>query len=51
MTSTVQKTLAESYGIPNANGGGAAGGLTNMSISGTVGLGDGAGSCPNTTTN
>ncbi len=38
-----QKTLAESLGIPNANGGGAAGGLTNMSISGTVGLGDGSG--------
>jgi len=40
-----QATLAESLGIPNANGGGAAGGLTNISISGgTVGLGDGAGS-------
>jgi hypothetical protein len=39
-----QKTLAEDLGIPNANGGGAAGGLTNFSISGTVGLGDGAGS-------
>ena len=40
-----QKTLAESLGIPNANGGGAAGGLTNISISGgTVGLGDGSGS-------
>ena len=38
-----QKTLAESLGIPNANGGGAAGGLTNISISGTVGLGDGSG--------
>jgi len=39
-----QKTLAESLGIPNANGGGAAGGLTGLSITGTVGLGDGAGS-------
>lgn len=39
-----QKTLAEDLGIPNANGGGAAGGLTNFSISGTVGLGDGSGS-------
>jgi hypothetical protein len=39
-----QKTLAEQMGIPNANGGGAAGGLTNISISGTVGLGDGSGS-------
>ena len=40
-----QKTLAESLGIPNANSGGAAGGLTNISISGgTVGLGDGSGS-------
>lgn len=40
-----QATLAESLGIPNANGGGAAGGLTNISISGgTVGLGDGSGS-------
>ncbi len=38
------KTLAESLGIPNANSGGAAGGLTNISISGTVGLGDGSGS-------
>jgi hypothetical protein len=38
-----QKTIAESLGIPNANGGGAAGGLTNISISGTVGLGDGSG--------
>ncbi len=41
---SAQKTLAESLGIPNANGGGAAGGLTNISISGTVGLGDGSGS-------
>jgi hypothetical protein len=41
---STQKTLAESLGIPNANGGGAAGGLTNISISGTVGLGDGSGS-------
>ena len=39
-----QPLLAESLGIPNANGGGAAGGLTNMSIAGTVGLGDGSGS-------
>jgi hypothetical protein len=39
-----QKTLAEQLGIPNANGGGAAGGLTNIGISGTVGLGDGSGS-------
>ena len=38
-----QKTLAESMGIPNANGGGAAGGMTNINISGTVGLGDGSG--------
>ena len=43
-TLSSQKTLAEQLGIPNANGGGAAGGLTNISISGTVGLGDGAGS-------
>ena len=39
-----QATLAEQLGIPNANGGGAAGGLTNMNITGTVGLGDGSGS-------
>jgi Carboxypeptidase regulatory-like domain/TonB dependent receptor len=39
-----QKLLAEQLGIPNANGGGAAGGLTNFSIAGTVGLGDGSGS-------
>lgn len=39
-----QKTLAEDLGIPNANGGGAAGGLTNFNISGNVGLGDGSGS-------
>lgn len=39
-----QPRLAETMGIPNANGGGAAGGLTNFSIAGTVGLGDGAGS-------
>jgi hypothetical protein len=39
-----QKTLAESLGIPNANSGGSAGGLTNISITGTVGLGDGSGS-------
>ncbi len=43
-TLSSQKTLAEQLGIPNANGGGAAGGLTNISISGTVGLGDGSGS-------
>ncbi len=43
-TDATQKTLAESLGIPNANSGGAAGGLTNISISGTVGLGDGSGS-------
>jgi hypothetical protein len=43
-TLSTQKTLAESLGIPNANGGGAAGGLTNISVSGTVGLGDGSGS-------
>ena len=41
---SAQKTLAESFGIPNANSGGSAGGLTNISIGGTVGLGDGAGS-------
>jgi outer membrane receptor protein involved in Fe transport len=46
-----QKTLAESLGIPNANGGGAAGGLTNISISGTVGLGDGSGSLEKVNTN
>jgi hypothetical protein len=46
-----QKTLAESLGIPNANGGGAAGGLTNMNISGTVGLGDGSGSLSKINTN
>ena len=34
--------IAEKYGIPNANASGD--GLTNISISGTVGLGDGAGS-------
>jgi hypothetical protein len=40
-----QPLLAQSLGIPNANGNGAAGGLTNISISGgTVGLGDGSGS-------
>lgn len=40
-----QPLLAQSYGIPNANGNGAAGGLTNISISGgIVGLGDGSGS-------
>jgi hypothetical protein len=40
---TNQPTLAEQLGIPNANAGGAAG-LTNIGISGTVGLGDGSGS-------
>jgi len=35
--------LAEQFGIPNANAGGA-GGLTNINITGTVGLGDGSGS-------
>jgi len=43
-TDSNQPTLAEELGIPNANGGGAAGGLTNISIAGTVGLGDGSGS-------
>jgi hypothetical protein len=38
-----QKHIAEDLGIPNANGHGAAGGLTNFSLSGTVGLGDGSG--------
>jgi len=42
-TDTNQPMLAEQLGIPNANAGGAAG-LTNISISGTVGLGDGSGS-------
>jgi hypothetical protein len=42
-TDTNQPTLAQDLGIPNANAGGAAG-LTNISISGTVGLGDGSGS-------
>jgi hypothetical protein len=42
-TDTNQPMLAEQLGIPNANAGGAAG-LTNLSISGTVGLGDGSGS-------
>jgi len=40
---TNNPTLAEQLGIPNANAGGAAG-LTNIGISGTVGLGDGSGS-------
>ena len=40
---TNQPTLAQQLGIPNANAGGAAG-LTNIGISGTVGLGDGSGS-------
>ncbi len=37
-------TFAEELGIPNANGGGAAGGLSTTIISGMTGLGDGAGS-------
>ncbi len=37
-------TFAEELGIPNANGGGAAGGLSTTTISGMTGLGDGAGS-------
>jgi hypothetical protein len=37
-------TFAEELGIPNANGGGAAGGLSTTVISGMTGLGDGAGS-------
>ena len=36
-------TIAQELGIPNANAGGA-GGLTNISVTGTVGLGDGSGS-------
>ncbi len=35
--------MAQQFGIPNANAGGA-GGLTNISVTGTVGLGDGFGS-------
>jgi hypothetical protein len=37
-------TFAEELGIPNANGGGAAGGLSTTIISGMTGLGDGSGS-------
>ena len=36
--------IAEELGIPNANGGGAAPGLTTTNITGMTGLGDGAGS-------
>ncbi len=36
--------IAEELGIPNANGNGAAPGLTTMNITGMTGLGDGAGS-------
>ena len=36
--------IAEQLGIPNANGGGAAPGLTTTNITGMTGLGDGAGS-------
>jgi Carboxypeptidase regulatory-like domain len=46
-----QKLLAEQLGIPNANSGGAAGGLTNIVISGSVGLGDGSGSLQKINTN
>jgi hypothetical protein len=42
-TDTSRGNLAEQLGIPNANAGGATG-LTNFSISGQVGLGDGSGS-------
>jgi hypothetical protein len=41
-TDATKGDLAEQLGIPNANAGGAAG-LTNFSISGNVGLGDGSG--------
>ena len=37
-------TFAEELGIPNANGGGAAGGLSTTNITGMTGLGDGSGS-------
>lgn len=37
-------TFAEELGIPNANGGGSAGGLSTTIINGMTGLGDGAGS-------
>ena len=36
--------IAEQLGIPNANGGGAAPGLSTTNITGMTGLGDGAGS-------
>ena len=42
-TDSTKGNLAEQFGIPNANAGGA-GGLTNIVISGNVGLGDGSGS-------
>src|SRR5215813_11794003 len=41
---SVFPTLAEDLGIPNANGHGAAGGLSTTSITGYTGLGDGSGS-------
>src|SRR5258708_18914341 len=41
---SVHPTLAEDLGIPNANGHGAAGGLSTTSISGFTRLGDGSGS-------
>src|SRR5258708_6044247 len=41
---SVHPTLAEDLGIPNANGHGAAGGLSTTSITGFTGLGDGSGS-------
>src|SRR5204862_7453292 len=37
-------TFAEDIGIPNANGHGAAGGLSTTNITGLTGLGDGSGS-------
>jgi hypothetical protein len=40
-TDSTMGNLAEQFGIPNANASGS--GLTNISISGTVGLGDGSG--------
>jgi len=43
--------LAEQLGIPNANGGGAAPGLTTTNITGMTGLGDGAGSLLKTNNN
>jgi hypothetical protein len=41
---SVHPTLAEDLGIPNANGHGAAGGLSTTTIAGMTGLGDGSGS-------